>query len=430
VIEGISFEIMPSLHKGSRIAIVGGGVGGLTLANLLQQQGFEKITVLEKWQEVKTRGGHISIMPESLGGALPVMEVLGFKEKLAEFVAPSGNLKMLSNGRVLRDITIPMGPRIMREALQQMLLEKLKPGTVHFGKTVSSFSEHSDRVKLLLDDGTAESFDLAVACDGINSTMAAQLFPDFGKKFSGFVSYVCLAHGEFLPDAIYGHHVFGDGRGANFGGIQGYGLDGRWDMVGFTVRSDVPTSNDWDSEGTKEEIEQLFEFMQKHSGDCPSSVRTVVEKSDRIMRWGIYEHEPKPTWISPGGKVALLGDAAHAMAPYLGQGAQSAMLDAHALATEICQDQPLAKALQAYETRRKPICERIVASANFRGLGITSCGIAASYHTATGEFMRKLQSGVLQHPKAYVRKLAGVLLRVLEFGYLAAERMNVFFAVA
>lgn len=420
---------MPSLPKQSRIAIVGGGVGGLTLANLLQQEGFEEITVLEKWQEVKTRGGHISIMPESWGGALPVMEVLGFKERLAAFTAPSSNLKALSNGRVLGDHKMTMGPRIMRETLQHMLLEKLAPGTVHFGKAVSRFEEQEDDVKLFFDDGTDDSFDLVVASDGINSTIAAQLFPDSGKKFSGFVAYICLAHGEFLSNTMYDHHVFDGSRGVRFGSITGYGSDGRWDMVGFNVRSDIPVSSDWDAEGTKEEIEQLFEFIKEHTGDCPDEFRKLVASSERVMRWGIYEHEPKPTWISSRGKVVLLGDAAHAMAPYLGQGAQSAMLDAHALAKEFLKNQQLAEALQAYEAERKPICERIVSLANFRGLSITSSGIAARYHTLTRDWMQKLQFEFLHHPNTYVRNLGNVFRCILEFGHHAAERMNMFFGM-
>merc|ERR1711988_1898746 len=136
------------------------------------------------------------------------------------------------------------------------------------------------------------------------------------------------------------------------------------------------------------EFEELFDVMQKYAGGVPDSIRNIVANSDRVMRWGIYEHEPKPTWISPGGKVVLLGDAAHAMAPFLGQGAQCAMLDAHVLAKEILQDQPVAEAFRAYEAHRKPICERIVSQANLRGMSITSAGVAASYYKATEKLWR------------------------------------------
>merc|ERR1711971_1481500 len=130
---------MPSIPKSSRIAIVGGGPGGLTLANLLQQEGFEKIAVLERWQEIKSRGGHIGIMPGDIGGALPAMEALGLQEKLSDFMVSDSNFKTISNGRVVMDVKRPMGARIMRETLQKILLDKLRPGTVQFGRAISSF---------------------------------------------------------------------------------------------------------------------------------------------------------------------------------------------------------------------------------------------------------------------------------------------------
>eukprot|EP00928_Gymnodinium_smaydae_P031984 TRINITY_DN23294_c0_g2_i1.p1 TRINITY_DN23294_c0_g2~~TRINITY_DN23294_c0_g2_i1.p1 ORF type:complete len:425 (+),score=52.04 TRINITY_DN23294_c0_g2_i1:107-1381(+) len=416
---------MPSrLLKDSRVAIVGGGVGGLTLANLLQREGFQKISVLERGHDVKARGGHIGITPGKMGGAMPVMEALGLQDLLAsKYTASSSNVKTLKNGHVQTDVQMSMGPRIMRDALQHILLDRLKSGTVRFGKGVSSFEEQDDGVKLLFEDGTAESFDIAVACDGINSTIAAQLFPRSGKKFAGFVTYTCIARGEFLPDTIYSHQLCGDGRGVSLGGIQGFGLDGRWDMVGFTMRSDVPVSSDWEAEGTKDELDRLFEYMQKFAGEVPDSLRSVVAHSDRVMRWGIYEHEPKPTWISPGGKLVLLGDAAHAMAPYAGQGAQCAMLDALCLAKELMQDKSVSDALRAYEASRKPTCEGIVAMAKLRGLSITSSGLAAAYDRAMARISLRALT-YLAHTSPYVRRTARFWLDILELGHHAAERLN------
>jgi len=233
-----------------------------------------------------------------------------------------------------------------------------------------------------------------------------------------------------VPDAYYDHHIHGDGHGMSVRCIQGFGSDGRWDAAYFTMRTDVERPNDWDAEGTHQEIEKAFEAMQKHAeGGCPDWMRNLVANSERVMRWGIYENEPKPTWISPGGKVALLGDAAHAMAPYLGQGAQCAIVDSHVLTTELLREQPLADALAAYEAQRKPHCENIVRRANLEGLTITSFGIAAAYHTATTTFKKILTYVFLPSPKKIVRNSASGLLAILELGFHASEGMNKFFGV-
>merc|ERR1712232_572998 len=123
--------------------------------------------------------------------------------------------------------------------------------------------------------------------------------------------------------------------------------------------------------------------MEERGGGCPEWITSLVDQSERVMRWGVYEHGLKPSWASPGGKIVLLGDSAHAMAPYLGMGAQSAMLDAHVLAQELGRNGALADAVHAYQTQRKSLCEEVTRRAKFEGLGITSFGAAAAYRNCT-----------------------------------------------
>merc|ERR1711948_41502 len=89
----------------------------------------------------------------------------------------------------------------------------------------------------------------------------------------------------------------------------------------------------------------------------------VVESADVAWDWGIYQLPPLASWTALGGRVCLLGDACHATAPFLGQGANMAIQDALCLAR--CLSTPmssLAEAAKAYEARRRPSCEHIVAS--------------------------------------------------------------------
>merc|ERR1719450_1511929 len=117
------------------------------------------------------------------------------------------------------------------------------------------------------------------------------------------------------------------------------------------------------------------------------------------------------------------------MAPYLGQGAQCAIVDSYVLATELLRDQSVADALAAYEAQRKPHCESIIRAANMEGLNMTSFGIAAVYQTATSTLKKILRYVLLPSPKKIVSNSAKGLLAVLDLGFRASEGMNTIFGV-
>jgi salicylate hydroxylase len=421
--------MMPQrFSKDSRVAIIGGGIGGLTLAKELQMKDFGRVTVFEAWTELKTRGGSITVTSASRGGAQDVLDALHLGEKVEAVGTPVSTVKAFKNGRMVLQRDIFRGTRIMREALQRVLFESLAPGTVRLGMPLRGFTERGDRVELQFDNDVTEEFDLVVAADGINSMIGATLFPDSGKQFTGTVVYQVLAHGEFVPEGMfYQHHIDCGDHGFNVRAFPGSGFDGRWDMVGFIMRSETPASSDWGAEGTQQHIQPLLDAMDEHGGGCPGWMRDLVQKAERVNKWGIYEHGIKPSWISAGGKIVLLGDAAHAMAPFLGLGAQTAMLDAQALAAELARAEPLADALLAYEARRKRPSEYIMNKAKREGLGITSSGLAACYRTRTMNLVVAVQTALETSTRWYVRLAGAALLKVHELGFLASEQLNTWF---
>jgi len=416
--------MMQQLSKDSRIAIVGGGIGGLTLAKALQQQGWTSVTVIEQWQELKSRGGAISVMPGPLGGCEPVLEALGLYDKVAAVGRPTSSIESSYNGQVVNKMQYPLGTRVMREALQRILFESLAPGTARLGTSLRDFHEHDNYVELEFDKGAVEKFDVVVAADGITSKMAEKLFPTTGKQFAGTVVYSCLARGEFLPCDFYEHHVNCGHYGFTIRAFAGSGFDGRWDSINFVVRSDTPVSSNWDAEGTKDNIKPLLDAMRRYSGACPDWISQLVDESERVMRWGIYETGPKPSWTSSTGRIVLLGDAAHAMAPFWGMGAQAAMLDAHVLASELVHHQRLADALLAYQTQRQESCEAIMSKAKFEGLALTSFGAAAAYRNATRQFVNGVHRRFIHSSRVYQRRVGMLLLRAHEFGHYAFEMLS------
>merc|ERR1712100_84063 len=121
----------------------------------------------------------------------------------------------------------------------------------------------------------------------------------------------------------------------------------------------------------------------------------------------------------------MMGDAAHAMSPFLGQGAQSAMQDALVLAAELARNQSLADALLAFELARKAPCEQVIQMASFEGLTATSFGIAAAYRNSlknlVGSWSRWLSSLT---PQWLGHRSSGCLLWLYMTGFHVLERYN------
>ena len=97
----------------------------------------------------------------------------------------------------------------------------------------------------------------------------------------------------------------------------------------------------------------------------------------RHGQWGMFQSPESASWISTNGRVVLLDDAAHAMAPFTGQGAGSAIQDGLCLGTLLADSGPAVSALRKYEQVRKPVCETAIQRAYSRGMHITAHGLTA-----------------------------------------------------
>lgn len=167
----------------------------------------------------------------------------------------------------------------------------------------------------------------------------------------------------------------------------------RHDICALILQSKEEVTDRWDSTMVRERFEQVAQQL----GDL-AVLKTAVENSEVCFDWGIYRSPERKTWISPKGRTVLLGDAAHATAPFLGQGANMAMHDAYCLGQILLNPKiSLSDGLQLYENNRKAYCESVVARSSRMGQVHTAVGLKASFRntflsTIVLPIMRKVLS--------------------------------------
>jgi len=308
-----------------RAVVAGGGIGGLTAAVALRRRGWD-VTVLERAPALEPVGAGLGLGPN----ALHALDAIGLGDEVRRFSAVQGHggLRRPGGGWLVRTdlgrvVTRFGDPQLvaLRADLIGLLADSLPAGALRTDVTVTGVDagEAGRRARVATSAGDLDA-DLVVAADGIGSRIRATLFPDHhGPRYSGFTTWRFVAPG--LPaGASRAEPAETWGRGEVFGVLP---------LASGEVYcyASAPAPPGVRRDGEAAELKRRFGGWHD---PIPGLIGAI--SPDRVLHDDVYWiAEPLPAYHR--GRVAILGDAAHAMTPHLGQGACQAIEDAVVLAS-------------------------------------------------------------------------------------------------
>ncbi|KLO20389.1 FAD/NAD-binding domain-containing protein [Schizopora paradoxa] len=368
-----------------RVAICGGGIGGLALANALATFANDvHVDVYEATSTSSEIGAGIIFWKRSwfilqslgLESTLIDMDLKppedkprpGFILRKADQKEPSHNFHRLitPHGSVAMHRAILLG--VLREGVS-------KHCTIHYNKRLLSYNQSGGPVTMLFADGTSAEADVVIGSDGINSATRQTMFSNpTNERFSrpswtGTYCYRSLIDSTKVLKALPGHQattmpIIYMGKDKH---TVSYPIKGN--LINYLSFYTVPGREGTEYEGPSvvdgscDELVKLFEEWEPEA-------RTLASCVEKCSRWAISQHRGTPFCIS--GKVALLGDAAHAMSTHLGAGASQSLEDAYILGRILAHPavnlRNVEEALQVYQKARLPIANAVVERSRTTGL--------------------------------------------------------------
>jgi len=347
-------------ERAIRIAIVGGGIGGLAAALFLRRAGLRDVTVFEQAPELREIGAGIQVAPN----AVRLLRRLGLADALAQgAVRLEGGweFRRWEDGRVL--FSQPFGDAaerrfgepyyvVHRHHLLDLLHAAVPEEWIRLDHRCTAIAPEGDEsVALRFENGATARADALIGADGIRSVVHDAILAPAPATFSGLAAYRALVPAPVAPEVAWRpvttlwlgpdrhlvHYPVSAGREIN---LVGCAPAGDW------------REESWTAEGRVEDLAAEYAGWDERVGQLIAGVAAT-------KRYAFYDREPLAHWTR--GRVALMGDAAHPMMPFLAQGASQAIEDAAVLAGclgEATADS-VAPALARYETLRRERASKV-----------------------------------------------------------------------
>ncbi|MBB4855886.1 2-polyprenyl-6-methoxyphenol hydroxylase-like FAD-dependent oxidoreductase [Mycobacteroides chelonae] len=328
------------------IVVVGAGIAGLATAVALQRSGHD-VVVLDDRDGTST-GYAITLWPN----ALAACDALGIGDEVRDASArvETGMMRW-HNGRVLRvppsgQLTKAVGEPVAvteRNQLLAILAERLAPGTVRYGARVSNVRDGLHGTFVELADGTSLTAAAVVGADGIGSLAAQYLNGPLAFRYSGYTAWRGIA-AVAIPDELAGITM---GPGTEFGHLP------------LSANRTYWFAGERSHEAQRAHGREI-DYLTGKFGDWAEPIPDLLRSSDEtsVLRGDIYDRG-RLRRIT-GGRVVLVGDAAHPMRPHLGQGGCLSLEDAAVLGAAVSERSSLPSAFREYARRRRSRTRAVV----------------------------------------------------------------------
>jgi len=351
------------------IAIVGGGIAGLSFALGLHKRGID-CDVFEAVTDIKEIGVGITLLPHAMRelaelGLQDALEAVGIENLESVFYTQHGQYvykeaRGRHAGYTLPEIGIHRGK--LHRILFDAAVNRLGADKVHTGMRCSAFSQNDHGVEIEFSNAHTQTSikvqaQIAVACDGVNSVIRTQMHPQDALCFAGINTWRGVT---VHPPILTGKSYLRIGT-VEVGKMVIYpiidNVDGKGNqLINWVAELQKPNAamNDWNRPGDPAVCAEIFKDWTFDFLNVPE----LILKADKVFEYPMVDKNALPFWTQ--GRVTLMGDAAHPMYPRGSNGSAQALIDARTLADQLAQHTDPKEALKAYEVLRLAPTAKVV----------------------------------------------------------------------
>ena len=356
--------------KPLKIAVIGGGIAGLALALNLKRRGLT-CDVYESVPEVKELGVGITLLPHGMRelaalGVQARLEAAGIENLESVFFNRYGQYiysepRGRHAGYPVPEVGIHRGK--LHRILFDEALAQLGPHHIHTGHRCTGVEQDSSGATVHFADPVTGAAlpsvqaDVVVACDGINSAIRKQFYPDEKMAFSGINTWRGVTkHKPILTGKSYIRiGSIETGKMVIYPIVDNIDAEGN-QLINWMaeIQSDAKVMNDWNQSGKASDFLDIFKNWTFDWLDVPALIATA----EQILEYPMVDKDPVPQWTF--GRITFMGDAAHPMYPRGSNGSAQALIDARTLADELVQHSHPLAALKSYQALRLETTANIV----------------------------------------------------------------------